>query len=75
MYFFVKCEKPKKNPGSLKNPATNPRASGKNPRTQDSIKKPKILRENPRSGTLSVIGVLCSYRRVKLTFLLLNCHL
>ena len=43
-------KQPKKNPKCLKKPRKNPSVSGINPRTQDSIEKPKILGENPRSG-------------------------
>jgi len=57
----VKCENPKNNPRCLKNPGENPRPSGKNPRTQDSIEKPKILGENPRSGN----AALFSNRKLK----------
>jgi len=46
MYFLVKCEKPKVFQKTLE----QTQGPQKNPRTQDSFEKPKILGENSRGG-------------------------
>ena len=59
MYFFVKCEKTQeKDKVFEKKPRNNPRPSRKNPRTQDSIEKSKILGENPRSGNAAALDII-----------------